>query len=334
MPFRIKVSLVVLALLATVVFVVPLVVPIPPPPGVKPLAELTAGATMVEVNGVKLRVLEREPDAAVGEQLTFVLLHDYALNADSFTDLTPLLARHGRVVAFDRPGYGLSERPLPANRSEKANEGPYAPSAQVTSTLGVMDALGVADAVLVGNGTGGHVALEVASSHPDRVRGLVLLDTPSPEATDRAAPNWLLNSPQMQRIGPVFLRQLEEGPGEQLLTNAFYDLKNFTDEMREARALNMAVEEWDKALWQISRAGRPKLTLGELRDMSTPTLIVAGVSSDGEPQIPDDGLAPHLANAELSRLTECGRVPQLECPEQLDSVLSGWLTAAELTGKR
>ena len=65
--------------------------------------------------------------------------------------------------------------------------------------------------------------------------GALLFDEP------RQAPRWFLDSPQMRRLGPVFLRQLAEGPGEQLLTGAFADPDLITAEIREKHARTTSV---------------------------------------------------------------------------------------------
>lgn len=338
MPFRIKVSLIIVALLLFTVVVVPLIVPIPAVKGTKPLAEAAAGAELLTVNGVQLRVLDRAPAAertpaggaaaptADGQPAAavFVLLHDYAFNSASFEPIVDELSQYGRVVAFDRPGFGLSERPLPERGQYDAGYDPYEPSAQVDFTVGVMDALGAESAVLIGNGLGGRVAIDVALAHPELVAGLVLVDTPAFQEETKQAPGWVLNSPQMRRLGPVFLRQLGEAPGEQLLTTAFADPTKITDEGRAGYALTTSVDDWDRALWEYSRAGKPTSLEGRLGAVLAPTLVVAATGgvfplSEGE------RLADELPNGALVELADCGRLPQLECPAELMAVLSDWL---------
>ena len=133
MPFRIKVSLIIVALLLALVFVVPLVVPIPAPQGARPLAEVAQGAELVEVSGIGLHVA-RYPHEGAAPAPTFVLLHDYAFWSYAFEPIAPALAAHGAVVAFDRPGFGLSERPLPEGDRYAVGLDPYTPEAQVALT--------------------------------------------------------------------------------------------------------------------------------------------------------------------------------------------------------
>ena len=78
----------------------------------------------------------------------------------------PELARRFRVIAPDMAGFGYSERPAEAR---------YDMDAWVAQALGLLDALEIPQADLVGNSFGGALALTLAIRHPERVRRLVLM---------------------------------------------------------------------------------------------------------------------------------------------------------------
>lgn len=116
----------------------------------------------VEVDGVRLHYLER------GSGPALVLLHGNGILANDF-DASGLLdeaARRYRVIAFDRPGYGYSERP----RSTI-----WTPQAQARLIHGAMKRLGIEQAVVLGHSWGTLVALSLGLDFPDSVRGLVLV---------------------------------------------------------------------------------------------------------------------------------------------------------------
>jgi pimeloyl-ACP methyl ester carboxylesterase len=78
----------------------------------------------------------------------------------------PYLARHFRIVTYDGPGNGRSDRPeVPA---------PYRYEVQGRSVLAVLDATGTDRAVLVSLSEGGQWALWAAAHHPGRVLGVVI----------------------------------------------------------------------------------------------------------------------------------------------------------------
>ena len=76
------------------------------------------------------------------------------------------LAADHRVIAFDRPGFGYSERPRGRI---------WTPAAQAALLRQALDRLGAARPVIVGHSWGTMVALEMALRDPDRTAGLVLL---------------------------------------------------------------------------------------------------------------------------------------------------------------
>ncbi len=78
----------------------------------------------------------------------------------------PELAKRSRVLAPDLVGFGYTERPDGIQ---------YGLDAWVTHAIGVLDALNIEQADVVGNSFGGAIALALAIRHPKRVRKLVLM---------------------------------------------------------------------------------------------------------------------------------------------------------------
>lgn len=78
----------------------------------------------------------------------------------------PALSAGHRVVAPDLVGFGFTERP---------EDAAYDLDHWIAHAVGVLDALGIARAHVVGNSFGGSVALGLAIRHPDRVGRLVLM---------------------------------------------------------------------------------------------------------------------------------------------------------------
>lgn len=335
MPFRIKVSLAIIALLVATVVFVPLIVPISPPQGTVPLAEAVAkvarsDAELVAADGVELYVV-RTPYSGEGDApLTFLLLHGYASNAFSFDAIRHGLAAYGDVVAFDRPGFGLASRPAPADF--QGAENPYSQDAQVAQTLALATRLGLHDLVLVGENSGGVLALELAVRHPELLSGLVLIGTPAYLLSQGGgAPKWVLATPQLQRIGPVLMRQLAGQPGEQMYTGTWYEPAGMTDAQRAARMLGTTVDGWDQALWQVTLAGTPASLEGRVAQVSAPTLVLAGAAAGSVPLTEAERLVQELPHATLQQLAACGDLPQEECPEQFLDATAAWLKSSGLS---
>jgi pimeloyl-ACP methyl ester carboxylesterase len=125
-------------------------------------AENPPQGRFVKVDGVRLHYIER------GEGPVLVLLHGNGVMANDFehSGLLDRAAEHYRVIVFDRPGFGYSERP----RSKV-----WTPQAQARLLHDALRELDVESAIVLGHSWGTMVALAMALEAPDFVRGLVLL---------------------------------------------------------------------------------------------------------------------------------------------------------------
>jgi pimeloyl-ACP methyl ester carboxylesterase len=116
----------------------------------------------ITVDGVRLHYLVR------GEGAPIVLLHGNGTMIEDWiaSGLMDRLAEGNRVIAFDRPGFGHSERP----RSRI-----WTPTAQAALIAEALDELKVERALVVGHSFGTLVALALALDHSDKLSGLALL---------------------------------------------------------------------------------------------------------------------------------------------------------------
>lgn len=96
-----------------------------------------------------------------GDGVPLVLLHPGVTDSRIWDSLLPHLTGH-RVIRFDRRGYG---------RSPRATE----PHSGLGDLVGLLDALGIERAHLVGNSMGGETSLALAVTAPERVASLTLL---------------------------------------------------------------------------------------------------------------------------------------------------------------
>jgi len=103
--------------------------------------------------------------AAKGRPL--ILLHGLMLSQEMHRPLAEELARRGnRVITMDLLGHGRSDRPRDMWRYSMATYG--------EQIVGLMDHLEIEQAAVMGTSLGANAALEVASQHPERLRGMVI----------------------------------------------------------------------------------------------------------------------------------------------------------------
>ena len=115
----------------------------------------------LEVNGVRLHYVER------GSGAPLVLLHGNGSMIQDFesSGLIDLAAKNYRVIVFDRPGFGHSDRPRNVV---------WTPAAQAELINSALHRLGVSHAIVLGHSWGASVAVALALKYPNLVQGLVL----------------------------------------------------------------------------------------------------------------------------------------------------------------
>lgn len=116
---------------------------------------------IIDVDGLQVHYAE------VGDGEPLVLLHGNGSMLQDFmsSGFVQAAAKRYRVIAFDRPGYGYTERP----RSTI-----WTPSAQADLLRTALQQIGVSHSLVLGHSWGASVAIALALDHPDMVRGLIL----------------------------------------------------------------------------------------------------------------------------------------------------------------
>lgn len=121
-----------------------------------------ASDRIVDVDGVPARVRVEGPEDAP----VLVMIHGFSFSLESWDGWAADLASDYRVIRMDLPGHGLTG-PDPQAR--------YSVPQTVDFLGGLMDAMDIREATLVGNSLGGLVAWRYAADHPGRVDNLVLV---------------------------------------------------------------------------------------------------------------------------------------------------------------
>ncbi len=200
--------------LLIVLFIGPFLIPVLPLKGTKTNQELADhDSQFIEINGLAVHIKK------VGQgKSAFILLHGFGASLYSWHAVMEPFGQLGTVIAYDRPAFGLTDRPM-----EWEGENPYGTQANVDLLQGVIDHFGLDKVILVGNSAGGSVAMNFYLQHKDRVQALILVDPAVYE--DGGRMSWLgpiLHLPQIQHLGPLFIRSIQK-KGLDLIKMAWYD---------------------------------------------------------------------------------------------------------------
>lgn len=249
----------------------------------------------------------------------FLLLHGFTGAKEDFTEwLWPLADAGWHAVAPDNRGHGASEKPAGVEQ--------YSFDALADDAIALADQLWGADApfVLLGHSMGGMVAQVLALRRPERLNGLVLMDTlhgplPFVSADDIEAAVAVVQERGIDGLHAIFeergsaldspahLRLVAERPGYK----EFNDRK-FLDTSKDAYAALL------RAMFEASDR------LEQLRGLTMPTLVITGVQD--KPIVePSRAMADAIPGAELVVIDDAGHSPQFENPDAWWAALSSFL---------
>jgi pimeloyl-ACP methyl ester carboxylesterase len=303
----------VLAVVLIVLFVGPYLVPLPGLRDAQPPEKLAdPDSLFIEVDDLTVHC-----KLAGGGERSVVLLHGFGASLFSWREVATELSKNSTVLAFDRVGFGLTERPLPGDWT---GANPYAPEAQVNLTVALMDELGIERAVLVGHSAGGTIATFMALEVPERVEALVLVD-PAIYQGGHGLPSFLGRMPPIRRILRLFVRSIGSW-GRNLLNRSWHDPSKITPEIMEGYERPLRVENWDIALLEFTLASRNLKLPKRIGSLDLPVLVVTGDDDRIVPTEDSLRLAEEIPFSLIAVIPECGHLPQEERPEAfLDAVL-------------
>lgn len=234
-------------------------------------------------------------------------LEDWILNAEA-------IAKNHRVYALDLVGYGHSDKPSAS----------YSFSYIAQFVKDFMDAESIDRASLIGHSLGGGISLQFSIQFPDKVDKLVLVGS----AGLGQQVTLLLRVLTLPIIGKFLARPSRKGTAD-FLKACLYDSALVTDELIDFGYSLASLPGAQDALLSTVR------TLGNIRGMrkdvlrpivdnlsaiSVPTLIFWGQQDRILPVAHAQVAEDKIPDTQLQIFDPCGHFPQLECPEEFNSI--------------
>jgi pimeloyl-ACP methyl ester carboxylesterase len=265
----------------------------------------------LEVDGRLVHVEQ----AGQGEPV--LLIHGFGASTYSWRKVIPGLSASHRVVALDLNGFGYTERPRdPAGYSREGQE---------RLILGVLDALGIASAHVVGHSYGGALTLFLASRHPGRVRSMVLVDSAAPSyPEDRRT-----RAAGLRPVNWLFVRGLavREGAVRKALERSVHDDSLVNPQLVAAYRERLRIEGLANAFYGLtapSRSSRGPEPV-DLGSIDVPALVLWGEEDQLIAVAAGRRMASRLPRAELAVLPETGHMPMEERPEDFLRIVGEFL---------
>ena len=236
-----------------------------------------------------------------------VLLHGLLFDGGMWRGQIEPLSALGRVLVFDGPGHGRSERPPRFSMEEHAD-----------ALVDAFSELGVERAIIVGLSWGGMVGMRFALQHPARVRGLALLDTSAEAQTLAERVRYRAFVALHRRVGlPYGLFAKEVAPqmfGPRTLTTR-PDLALAT----YRRAMGFDRDGVAKAALAV--VVHRKDILDRIGAIRAPALVIVGREDRATPMDKASSIAQAIAGAELVVLDDVGHMSALEDPDAVNARL-------------
>lgn len=271
-----------------------------------------APSQFITVNGLAMHVRDEGPRE---DPMPIVLLHGTSSSLHTWQGWVDSLKTTRRVIRFDLPGFGLTG---------PSNDNDYRMAAFVQAVIGVMDALGVQQAVLGGNSLGGGIAWHVAVAHPERVERLVLVDAVGYPFTSESVPIGfrLARIPVLR----VLLRQvLPRAVVEQSVRNVFGDPSKVTPELIQ-RYYDITRREGNRAaVVERFKQEHADPDTTAIRTIRQPTLILWGGNDHLIPPSNAVRFGRDIPGSKVVMFPELGHVPHEEDPAATYMALRAFL---------
>ncbi|KAL9309488.1 putative haloalkane dehalogenase [Arabidopsis thaliana] len=241
-----------------------------------------------------------------------------------------------RVVAYDRPGWGLTSRLIRKDWEKRNLANPYKLESQVDLLLSFCSEMGFSSVILVGHDDGGLLALKAAermqastSKHNITIKGVVLINVSLSREVVPAFARILLHTSLRKKhlVRPLLRTEITQ------LVNrrAWCDTTKLTTDITMLYKAPLCLEAWDEALNEISKLSYEMIlspqnasalvkSIGDL-----PVLVVAGAEDALVPLKSSQVLASKLTNSRLVEISGCGHLPHEECPTTLVSALGSFI---------
>lgn len=302
--------------LLALALVVPFLIPVETS-GTKSYQEAAGpNATFFEASGVDVYYEKTDFVCTAGKDCSnppvIFLMHGFGAHSFSFDSITAELSELGDVIAYDRPGFGFTERP-----TSWIGENPYGSigNDQILDDLISNFAAG-RKVILIGHSAGGTLAAQYAIDNREKVQGLILI---SPAIlTQGGSPswlNWVYSIPQLDHLGPLLVSSIASS-GMDLLYRSWYDQSLITEETISGYRAPLEIAGWEEGFWEFNRAPRSFDVQERIAELDLPVLLITGDTDTVVATRDTEELASLIPSSVLFVIPKSGHLAQEESPDQ------------------
>jgi pimeloyl-ACP methyl ester carboxylesterase len=239
-----------------------------------------------------------------GEGRPLLLTHGFGASGRMWGPQIEAFSRRYRLILWDMRGHGHTDYP--------EDPAAYSEAATVADMAAILDAVGAPRAIVGGLSLGGYMSLAFHLAHPERVEGLLIIDTGPGYRKDEPRDGWNANA---------------------LRTAAIYETEGLA---RLERAGPEAQGAGHRSAEGIARAARGMLTqrdarvINSLPAIAVPALVVVG-ANDTPFLAASDYMAAKIPGAAKAVIPDAGHAANIDQPEAFNAAVLGFLERAALT---
>ena len=302
------------AVVLALILVVPFLIPVQTS-GTATYKEVAGeGATFASAQGIDIYYEKTDFVCQGGKDCSnppvIFLMHGFGANTFSFREMTEPLSQLGDVIAYDRPGFGLSERP-----TSWEGQNPYGSIGQdlILDQL-ISEFASGRDVILVGHSAGGTLAAQYVVDNKDAIQGLILI-SPAILSTGGSPSwlNWVFSIPQLDHLGPLLVSSIASS-GMDLLNESWYNKDLITEEVKAGYREPLSVIGWEEGFWEFNRAPRAFDVKDRLDEITVPTLLITGDTDTVVATADTEALANMINDSVLFVIPQSGHLAQEETP--------------------
>jgi 2-hydroxy-6-oxonona-2,4-dienedioate hydrolase len=249
---------------------------------------------------------------------TVVMLHGSGPGASGWANFNrnvePLVAAGYRVILMDCPGWSKSDPIVCTGSRSELN---------ARALKGLMDAIGLEKAHIIGNSMGAHSTVAFALANPTRTGKLILMGG----GTGGVSPFVPMPTEGIKLIGALYRQPTIENL-KRMMSVFVYDTSSLTEELFQARLDNMLTRREHLENFVKSAEANPKQfpDVGHrLGEIAAPTLVVWGRDDRFVPLDTGLRLVAGLQNAELHVFSRCGHWAQWEHADKFNRMVLDFL---------
>lgn len=268
-------------------------------------------------NGQEVHVRDTGPRDAPA----LLLIHGSGASLHTWEGWADQLGKTYRIIRYDQPGHGLTGPHI---------DGDYSGKAFSDTAAMVMDQLGISSYLVGGNSMGGWVAWSHALAYPQRVKGLILIDSsgaPAIGPSEIPIGFRLASSPLFQ---PLITSFTPRSIIASTLEGSVADKNALTDAHID-RYWNLLRHPGNRqAVLDMGKADRKQITAEEIAQITVPTLILWGSQDTLIPVDAARWFDEHIPDSSLVIYGDLGHIPMEEDAARTANDLDSWLKAKAL----